>query len=341
MKKIAIAGAGFAGLSTAWHLLQYPFVSVTLFDPKGIGGGASGVSTGLLHPFPGKLSRKSWQADVGMKSTAALISQVEEGWGRKVADRTGVLRLARTGQQQHDFRKVLDDSCSWWPVEKVLEFLPQAAPVPALWIPEGITVYSKLYLEGLWLECCKKGATHKMEPFHSPEQFDQVVYATGFETLNIPFLAQAVHQFKLKSSRGQSLLCRWSESTPCSLLSEGHLSPTEDPDLCQLGSTYEPIDSPFDVGKALALKEKIALFYPPARHFEVVETRVGTRIARDRGYRPVVMKIDPKNWVFSGLGSRGLLYHAWLGEALAEALMKDYDHLCPYDLYKSLFVLNP
>ena len=338
MKKIAIAGGGLAGLSTAWHLLQYPSVSVTLFDPRGVGGGASGVSTGLLHPFPGKLSRKSWQADAGMKASIELISMVEESGGRKVVDRSGILRLALTGQQQHDFKKVLDFSCSWWPAEKVLEYMPNAAPVPALWIPHGVTVYSKPYLEGLWQECSKRGAIQIKEPFHSPDQFDKIVYATGFETVNFPFLQDAIAPFHLKASRGQALLCRWPEPSPFSLLSDGHLTFTEDPALCQIGSTYENPDTPLDTARALALKEKIALFYPPARDFEVVETRVGCRIARDRGYRPVVMKIDPKNWVFSGLGSRGLLYHAWLGKALAEALMNDYEHLCPLDLYRSLFI---
>ncbi len=39
------------------------------------------------------------------------------------------------------------------------------------------------------------------------------------------------------------------------------------------------------------------------------------------------MKIDPKTWVFSGLGSRGLLYHALLGEWLADAIVSKKDTL--------------
>ncbi|HRD55095.1 MAG TPA: FAD-dependent oxidoreductase, partial [Parachlamydiaceae bacterium] len=49
--KIAIIGAGFAGLATAWHLLQHQDkipLEVTIFDSSGFGGGASGIAAGLL-----------------------------------------------------------------------------------------------------------------------------------------------------------------------------------------------------------------------------------------------------------------------------------------------------
>lgn len=58
--RCAVLGAGFAGLSVAWHLLQLSpqelHLSVDLYDEIGIGGGASGVAGGLLHPY----SPKGW-----------------------------------------------------------------------------------------------------------------------------------------------------------------------------------------------------------------------------------------------------------------------------------------
>ena len=52
--KVAIVGAGFSGLACAWHLLhmQTEPPQVTLFDRKGIGGGASEITAGLIHPLP-------------------------------------------------------------------------------------------------------------------------------------------------------------------------------------------------------------------------------------------------------------------------------------------------
>jgi glycine/D-amino acid oxidase-like deaminating enzyme len=70
----------------------------------------------------------------------------------------------------------------------------------------------------------------------------------------------------------------------------------------------------------LELKMKAAQFYPPAQAFELIEVRAGMRTSRPKGYRPILQKISEKIWVFSGLGSRGMLYHAYLGKALAEAI---------------------
>lgn len=50
MRRIAIIGAGLSGLATAYFLRD---LDVTLFDAKGIGGGASGVCGGLVHPCRG------------------------------------------------------------------------------------------------------------------------------------------------------------------------------------------------------------------------------------------------------------------------------------------------
>ena len=61
-QKLAVIGAGFAGLAVAWHLLAAATPSkplhVEVFDVHGIAGGASGAAAGLLHPFSprGKVS---------------------------------------------------------------------------------------------------------------------------------------------------------------------------------------------------------------------------------------------------------------------------------------------
>lgn len=314
--KIAVVGAGVAGLGFLWHFLQFPGAEATLFDPKGIGGGASGVSTGLLHPFPGKKALRSWRSEEGMKASLALLDVAEKALGRPVAERTGIFRPAVTEQQKQDFQ------------------LQEGWKDGGLWIPEGTAVYSRLYLEGLWKACSQ--AKLEKTPVESLQQlssFDAIVLTTGAETLNF------FPDLPLKATKGQSLLCRWPEKLPFSLVSDGHITPTEDPTLCQIGSTYERHFTSLEPdSKALQLLEKAAKFHPPARHFEVVEIRAGVRIARPQGYLPLCAKIAPKAWVFTGLGSRGLLYHAWIGKALAEAVWNGWDSLRPNDLCKSLSI---
>ena len=310
--KIAIIGAGLAGLGTCWHLCQFPHHQVTLFDPKGVGGGASGVSTGLLHPFPGRRALRSWASEEGMEETRSLIEISEKAMGRPVAETAGIFRPAITLQQKEDFAlRSQEDSEALW----------QEHPIfgPGLWIPSGITLYSRLYLEGVWKACLALGAKLIDESISSLEDldaFDAIVLTAGFETLRF-----APH-LPLQVTKGQTLLCRWAEKLPFSIVSQGHITPTEDPCVCQVGSTYEHGYTSLDPDKSAIpeLIEKVAKFYPPAREFEVLEVRAGARISRPKGYRPILEKLGNKTWVFTGLGSRGMLYHSLFGKQIAEEI---------------------
>lgn len=325
--RIAIVGAGVAGLAVCWYLSRYPGTQMVLFDPLGIGGGASGVSTGLLHPFPGRRALRSWRSADGMHETQHLLGIAEQASGRPLAEKSGIFRPAITEQQKRDYSDPRSDA----------QFLETSRFGSGLWIPCGITLYSRLYLQGLWKACAAAGAEWVAEVVDSLEalhSFDRIVLTAGFETLRF----DACKLFPLKATKGQTLICRWPERLPFSLASQGHITPTEDPAFCQIGSTYEEHYTTLapDPVTALQLKEKVAQFYPPAREFEVVEIRSGVRIGRPKGYRPIAARIDPKTWVFTGLGSRGMLYHAWIGKALAEAVIKDLPFLQPKEVFESL-----
>ncbi|MBI5272790.1 MAG: FAD-binding oxidoreductase [Chlamydiia bacterium] len=319
---IAIVGAGFAGLSVCWHLATLGICS-TLFDPRGIGGGASGVSTGLLHPFAGRRACRSWGASDGMREAEDLLAIAETALGAPVAEKTGIFRPVLTGQQRTDFMKCAKK-------HKGAEWLDDVRFGSGLWIAEGISVYSRLYLQGLWKACQQKGALLVQESVPSLsmlENFDQTVLTTGADTLAFA----SCKDLPLKNTKGQTLICRWPERLPFSLVSHGHITPTEDEGCCQIGSTYEEhyTSALPDSSIAITLKEKIAQFYPPARDFEVLEVRSAVRIARLKGYRPVVRRLDAKSWVFTGLGSRGLLYHGWIGKAVAKAIAENSAGLDP------------
>jgi len=308
--KAAIVGAGLAGLAVAYHLGRQGGWESTLFDPKGIGGGASGVSTGLLHPFPGKRALRSWGAEEGMRETSQLIHVSERALGRPVAEKTGIFRPAVTEQQKADFSSRADED-----PEAIWQEHPQFGP--GLWIPQGVTLYSRLYLEGLWKAC--QGATLVKESVGALadlQHYDAIVLTAGFETLHF-----APH-LPLQITKGQTLLCRWPERLPFSLVSQGHITPTEDPTICQVGSTYEHTYASLDPDPKATeeLLAKVESFYPPAGQFEVLEIRSGARISRPKGYRPIAEKTAPKTWLFTGLGSRGMLYHAWMGKKIAQEI---------------------
>ncbi len=281
--RVAVVGAGYAGLAVVWHLLQKQF-DVTVFDE---GNGASHASTGLLHPFPGKKATLSWRANEGMQTALALLKVASQE--RAVFEQSGIMRFATTEEQKEIFGG------------------------SSLWMPEGVTVYSRLYLQELKKVCGKAHfKSMRVQNLEELQGFDAIILATGAETLKFCDLP-------LKTTIGQSLLCKWPNKLPYSLLGEGHITPTEDPHFCQVGSTYEHTSQPTPQ-KALDLLKKVALFYPPAIDFEIVEVRAGVRIAPKVGYLPLIQKISAKTWVFTGLGSRGLLYHALLAKDLVDQI---------------------
>jgi glycine/D-amino acid oxidase-like deaminating enzyme len=301
--KVSVIGAGYAGLAVCWHLLQYPDIQVTLFDG---GAGASSASTGLLHPFPGRTSSRSWMAKEGMEESNFLIGVAEAALGRVVANRGGIRRLPWASWQEKEFLKLTkkDPEALW--VES------------ALWIPSGVAVYSKSYMEGLLKASLSKGAILRKENVDSLDSLDadHIVLATGAGTsrfLDLPLIAV----------KGHALLCRWGgDRLSHSLICNGHITPSEDPDLCMIGSTYEHEFTSSDPDPAYIpqLLAKAQAFYPPAKDFKVVELFSGIRMTQKVGYRPVVERISPSMHVFTGLGSRGLLYHALLGKQIAREI---------------------
>jgi glycine/D-amino acid oxidase-like deaminating enzyme len=251
-----------------------------------------------------------------MQEALALI----EVAGQSVASHTGIVRLAMNEEQKNAYLLASPDA-HFLDESAVKERFPDAIAQAGLWIPGGKTVFSKPYLQGLWQACKMKGAhlvLQSIETLKELDAFDAAVLANGHEILKYEECAH----LPLKTSHGQALVCRWPASEkkiPCSLIGQGHLSLTEDPELCFLGATYE---EGFDPKKAEALREQIGAFYPPARDFEIVDVQKGVRIMPQNGYLPLALPLSKKLWVFTGLGSRGLLYHGLYGKELSLEIIK-------------------
>jgi hypothetical protein len=80
VRRIAIVGAGFAGVAVAWHIMNQlnddgPVV-LHLYDEKGIAGGASGVAAGLLHPYTPR-GKIIWRGVEGVAATLRLVEAAE------------------------------------------------------------------------------------------------------------------------------------------------------------------------------------------------------------------------------------------------------------------------
>lgn len=293
---IAIIGAGFAGLASAYYLSEK--FQVTLFDLKGIGGGASGISSGLLHPYPGEKGRRSWHAAEALEAARELLKIAEQELGQPVANYEGILKVG----------EILD------PGEDVEQLSPDT-----FLIKSGITVFPELYLQGLWLACQKRGVKlviQNIKTLDELKEFDQIVLAAGAGIRNFP------HHLKISFVRGQVLTCLLDQPLERSISAKRYKAVTPTPNICHLGATYER-----DLIDDMPCKETaIGLLQPET---QVLDCRAGIRVTNPAHYFPILEQIDPKTWVLTAFGSRGLLYHAYFGKKLMEKFS------CPVVLNKN------
>ena len=319
---IAIIGGGFAGLSTAWYLLQRLDVSVTLFEANEIGSGASGLATALLHCYPGKHARRSHNADEAMQEAVFLLKLSEKILKKQVADYSGILRSALTHQQKEDYFRVTqnDSGTEWWSREKCSQTVPGIVSEPGLFLTKGISVFTSSYLKGLLMACKAAGLLYFQQEISDLSElmdYDRIVIAAGAGVLKFP---ECSH-LPIRITKGQILVCEGA-ALPFALCCRGHITCSSDKKLFFLGSTFEhDYRTLAPDERAYSLKEKISLFYPPANEWKIVDRLSGARVVRDGIYYPLTKKVSEKAWVITALGSRGLLYHALLGKNLSREIL--------------------
>lgn len=288
-RKIAVIGAGFAGLSAAWHLCKEHHVVV--FDAKGVGGGASGISAGLLHPYPGEKGRTSWKAGEAMAIARQLLKVSETALNCPVAHYGGILKCGPCLSPGDDVEKLGEE-----------EYL----------IRSGITVFVSLYLKGLWKACEQQGSELQIQKIGDLKElkgFDVTILCVG---AGISHFVES-RRLRLNFVKGQILTCLLEKTLKRSVVAKHYTAMTENRNLCYVGATYER-----DFASEEAdLKTAIALLQPK---LPVVGCCAGIRVTNRAHYFPILEKIDKKTWVITALGSRGLLYHGYMGKLLTEAL---------------------
>lgn len=292
MKTVAVIGAGLAGLAASFHLSHH--FKVSLFDYRGIGKGATGASTGLLHPYPGEQGRRSWLADEAMAATVRLLNITEEEMKEPVASRHGIIKIGECIGAEED-----------------VELLEEGRYL----IHSGITVFVSRYVEGLWKACVKNQATFYLQEIKDLQEvkadFDYVIVAAGCGIRKFP---QANH-LKINFVKGQALVCQLEEPLERSVTAKQYTALTENPYVCHVGATYERYYST----EHASLEEALHLLRPS---LPVLGVKAGMRVTNPAHYFPILEKWDDQLWCITALGSRGLLYHAYLAERLTMELIK-------------------
>ena len=306
---IAIIGAGFAGLSTAHFLLEEGPVSITIFDAKGVGAGASGVCSGLLHPYPGLAARRSQNAHEALLIAKELLKIAEAHTPKQVAARSGILRTCMDSKQREQLHQAIN---AFGDVEHL--------EGDTFLIHSGITVHSENYLEGLFASLKKKGVVleiRKIETLKELEHFDRIVIAAGFGVRAFP----ECKDLNIKFMKGQSFRMKGRLMHPTSHISKGYIAHLGCSDYFDLGSSYEREfvdDLPNEDVAKKYLQEKIDALVECSI---ILECRAGVRVCNRSHYLPLIAQLNEKAYVFTALGSRGLLYHGLYGRSLSRLLL--------------------
>lgn len=333
---IAIIGAGFSGVASVWHLLQQSSnelnINVTVFDPLGIAGGTSGIAAGLLHPYVGAHAKLNWQGREGMVATQKLLKVATEAMGESVAENSGFLRIALTEDQQGNFSRCAqnNDDVEWYSADKCRELFPGSMAKGGIFIKSAMTVNTKQYLKSLWQACQDKGALlekRKVESLSDLNDYDCVVVASGAHCSQFPELSSV----KVTPVKGQILEMKWpvnEASLEIPFSSQAYVIANPKTKSCIVGATYErgfKNEAPVLDVAANELLPKATALVPALQNAAIIDCRAGVR-ASTPSHLPVVTSISlgagfPNCWIITGMGSKGLLYHALYAEQLAKNIL--------------------
>lgn len=326
--KIAVIGAGFAGLGLCAQLAKFPKnFSITLFDESGPGSKTSGIAAGLCHPFPAKQTRLSFKGYQALHETLLLIQEAQRMSKEPLADFSGILKLALDTSSKRELSKLSfqHPRLSWLTSSAVTKIAPSVKEHYGIFIENGITVYTKPYLEALFSALLKQNVLFqkkKILDLSELSSFDQIILCTGASIKSF-----YPNERELSYTKGQVLLCKSKKLlTSKSLALDGYIAVTKDPMLYYMGSTYEH-DFTNDLPDIAYAKEKIfrgfSSYNIDLEEVEAVDAYAGVRVFNKKSFLPVIKKFSSKVWGITALGSRGLLYHALLGKELTESLLKN------------------
>jgi glycine/D-amino acid oxidase-like deaminating enzyme len=276
--KAAVVGAGLAGMAVVTFLLEKG-CEVVLFDHQGVGGFASGIAAGLLHPFTAKLKPK-W---IGQEALRACIDLLDYA-SSSVYKKSGILKKGSFETADSNIEQIDKDL-----------FL----------IKEGYVVDIPSYLNKLFEKGIKKGLQfeqRQIEDLKELNGFDAVYLCTG----------ALANQMKgvflpLYSIKGQIAIVETKEVCDIPKMQKGYLLKSNGQVIW--GATFEKEFTTIDPDEAV-FKKRMETEFDIDR---IVEIKASLR-SYHRSLRPLCLMINHNTFFLGGLGSRGLLYHAYLAK---------------------------
>ncbi|EPP30257.1 FAD dependent oxidoreductase family protein [Chlamydia psittaci 08-2626_L3] len=331
--RIAVLGAGYAGLSVTWHLLLHSqgTATIDLFDPVPLGQGASGLSSGLLHGFTGKKAMKPPLADLGITSTHSLITEASKALHIPIVLSRGIIRPAVDDEQAEIFMKRVEEfpnELEWWEKARCEMTVPGiVANLGALFIKNGVTINNNAYINGLWDACANLGTQFYDELIENisdiEEFYEHIIVTPG---ANAHFLPE-LQKLPLSNVKGQLIEISWPKDLAMpqfSINGRKYMVANTENNTCILGSTFEhnqPEIVPDENVTYNEIMPPILSLFPDLKDATILNYYAGMRSSSSTRL-PLISRIKENLWFLGGLGSKGLLYHGLTGDMLAQAVLK-------------------
>lgn len=339
-----IIGAGFAGLSLA-DALQQANKKVIIIEKGKPGAGASGTPGALVNPATGRKGKKSWKAEQCYKAIRSNLEKIQETTPLPFFHQNGVLRPAQTPKMaekmkaQFDNTEWLDGWCRWLDEDEIKSKHPGVNCMGGgLWLPVALTVDGDAYCQAYttWLRqqgvtiVTKCDASLKHQFYNGTIrtknlniECENIIFANGYEATLSPFW----NQLKLVPVKGQVALFHSKEelSFSHSVSGLGYIARLKDAHKFVHGSTYEHSfeNIKTDTEGASYLNERLKRMLPElAKGAHLVSQWAGIRISTPNRKPVVGQHYDYKNlYLFTGLGSKGLLYSQFVAHHFAKHLI--------------------
>lgn len=339
-----ILGAGIAGLSLADSLQEHG-CRICVIDKAGIASGASGAPLGLINPATGRTAARTWRAEQCYNAIVANLKKVSSFSDQPFYKQNGILRPGLTANIARKMKGQFKNTgwpggwCEWLSEEEVNARHPGIQCVNGgLWIPIGMTVDVAAYLIALAaylssgkVEIITKAGLEleQQKDFWIIRRSGQTVrcghliFATGYETTQQPWW----NDLPLHPIKGQVAV--FQPEAPLnfehSVSSLGYIARLDDNEFV-CGSTYEhDFDSvePNTPGEEYLRKRLKRTLPDLERKSKLIRQWAGVRISSPNR-KPVLGRHKKLNnlFIFTALGSKGLLYGKFLANHFANHLVK-------------------
>lgn len=295
----------------------------------------------LLHPLTprGKIAYLGLE---GLKASSALIEEATKH-EENVILRDEIFRVALNDDHVSALKQAklaLPDQTQWLEANELEWATPTL--LGALRIHSGgcKVVHMPTYLKGLWSVCKTKGTNQAewiVESSCTTEDFDWKERLASFDTVVLCagsglFQNSIVkNELPMQVVRGQSIELSLGERTfENALLCGKYATPLPESNRVLIGATQEFKGEPLDADEvASELKKKTNSF---ASHLwedsNVDKITTGFRVQSNRGKNgrmPILGRLETPihddAWIFTGLSSRGLLYHGIFGDVLSNMIL--------------------